>query len=877
MNALLALLILAADPAAPIETPYAEAVEIFHSDFEADTDVNFDDWPDGWTRRVGLGYPQYLSVSIVDDTPPLRPEGKRALRIELDGGAATLYSPPIPVSPLYSYVLSGHLKTKGLDHDVAFFSVTYLDKQGKPLTSHYTSPSREANHWQQHRLGPMMLDDADVHQAVIGVHLHPTDSADLTGAATFDDIVFARLPRMTLRANSEHNVYTDANNIEVTCQVSGIRERNPTMHFDLMDERGTVLAAHETRLEGNLIRDPAARDPMAESTQADVPETQANYEGSAVWRPPIQQVGFYRVRVTMRSHSDVTLERSQTLAVLRPQARPVKGEFGWTLPDGEKPLPLKSLVGLLTQVGINWVKFPVWYSDEDHDWADRLAWFADRLSNQNVELVGMLDQPPEDLRKRFGDEERPPVASVFVEPELWQPAIDPVMTRLSLKVRWWQLGGDDDTSYVGLPNLQAKIGEIKRHLERFGQEIRLGIGWRWLHEIPDSERPPWEFLSLTVDPSFTQAELQAYLKHLQPTGNVKRWIVLRPLPRSTYDVETRATDLVRRMMAAKVENADAAFVPNPFDAETGLMNPDGTPGELLLPWRTAALMLSGTQFVGSITFPGGSENYVFSRGNEAVMVVWNESPTTEKLYLGDDLRQVDMWGRETIPQREDNEQIVHVDTLPTFLTGVNLPIAQWRMDFAFDTRQLASVFGREQFANYRFQNHFDQGVSGKVTLIAPVVWDIKPQDIHFKLAAGEERVESFQVLLRADASSGEQPIRVDIEITADRTYKFSVYRSVRIGLGDVVVELNSHLAEDGSLVVEQHLINNTDDFVSFNCLLFAHDRRRLRTQVLNLGHGRSSKTYVLPNGEELIGKTLWVRAEEIGGARMLNFRIDATR
>ena len=56
-------------------------------------------------------------------------------------------------------------------------------------------------------------------------------------------------------------------------------------------------------------------------------------------------------------------------------------------------------------------------------------------------------------------------------------------------------------------------------------------------------------------------------------------------------------------------------------------------------------------------------------------------------------------------------------------------------------------------------------------------------------------------------------------------------------------------------------------------MLFVPDRLRQRRHVLNLGRGRNVQTYLLPRGEELLGKTLWLRAEEIGGERMLNHQI----
>jgi hypothetical protein len=84
------------------------------------------------------------------------------------------------------------------------------------------------------------------------------------------------------------------------------------------------------------------------------------------------------------------------------------------------------------------------------------------------------------------------------------------------------------------------------------------------------------------------------------------------------------------------------------------------------------------------------------------------------------------------------------------------------------------------------------------------------------------------------------------------------------------IEMASHLDDEGNLVVEQQLVNLTDRFVSFNCLLFAEGRRRQRRQVYNLGRGRTTNVFILPEGEALVGTTLWLRAEEIGGARVLN-------
>ena len=133
------------------------------------------------------------------------------------------------------------------------------------------------------------------------------------------------------------------------------------------------------------------------------------------------------------------------------------------------------------------------------------------------------------------------------------------------------------------------------------------------------------------------------------------------------------------------------------------------------------------------------------------------------------------------------------------------------------------------------------------------------------------------VMLSAEADSGPQQVRLDFELTAERSYKFSVYRTLQLGLEDVRIELSTKLREDGALLVEQQLVNLSSKPVSFQCLLFPPGRRREIRQIIGAGEGPSTTTYVLPRGAELIGKKLTLRAEEIGGPRVLKHAVTAER
>src|SRR5687767_11362989 len=94
MHLLPLVLIVSTLGVAPIDGRYPQAVEIYSCGFEQGTDRNFDGWPDDWTRRRGPKYPHYLSIQVSQESVP---EGQQCLRMTLDGGAAQVQSPPIPI------------------------------------------------------------------------------------------------------------------------------------------------------------------------------------------------------------------------------------------------------------------------------------------------------------------------------------------------------------------------------------------------------------------------------------------------------------------------------------------------------------------------------------------------------------------------------------------------------------------------------------------------------------------------------------------------------------------------------------------------------------------------------------------------------------
>jgi len=460
--------------------------------------------------------------------------------------------------------------------------------------------------------------------------------------------------------------------------------------------------------------------------------------------------------------------------------------------------------------------------------------------------------------------------------EVWYPSLERIVLRLGPQVRWWQLGRDEDTSFVGYPDLMDKIVQVKTDLDRVGYGLNVGMAWNWQHPLPSvaPEKTPWRFVSLTAEPPLTARELATYLP-IARREQVRRWVTLKPLERRDYRPEDRAVDLVQRMLAAKLHGAEGIFVSDPFHGEHGLMSDDGTPGDLFLPWRTTALVLAEAEPLESVRLPHGSPNHVFVRPTDAAMVAWNRTPTQETLYLGEEVRQIDLWGQEQQPPRTEAGSQLRLGPLPTFVTGMSRPLALWRRGCVLAKDRIPSVFNERQSNCFEFKNTFDQPVEGTVRLAVPQEWSVRPGWFTFRLMPGQTARQEFELCLPNDAVSGSHLLEAKFELAADRAYCFSVYRPIQVGLGEVRIEVVTRLNDRGELEVQQWTVNKGDSPVDFRCELFAPGRQRLSAQVAGLARSQDLKVYRFSKGRDLIGKTLWLQAHEAQGPQVLNYRFVA--
>lgn len=875
--------------------PTAEGALVVQYSFEPKEDLDYDDLPDDWVRRKGPKFPKYVKTGI--DTT-VGSDGGQSLRMDSNGGAAVLYSPLTRIDALHTYRFRGKIRTKGLKQDSALISVSLLNHRRQRVQRILTQAvTGENDNWMTVRVPPI-APHSDVRFVVIGCHLVPGEEAGISGTAWFDDLVLTRSPGLSIDGNYFSHFRNEDSPVNVVATVSGLDAGHTyAIRFEFFNAEGDCLEEQENSLE--------ADEPVVEASDA-APAEPRKQE----WRLPKQTPGYYRMSATLVRDGRPHLREETSLAVMRlievDKRRP-RGEFGWSVSSPNKSIKSNDLVEIAGQSGISWLKVPVWNSvrHDDRKRTGELAEFFEMLETKHIHTIGMLCDPPEDLRGKFAKNWLG-VSEIFsTQTQVWAPTVEPVVARFSSTIRHWQLGDEIDTSFEGLSDLAGTLERTHREINRIGLNAQIGIPWPMDRPLPNVSAQTLGFASLRETERLEIDEMRkAWAAHQD--SRTARWVVLQP-KLLTGDPKERANQLVRQMIAAKMAKAEGIFVNQVLDGRDGLLNSDGSPSDLFLPWRTTALALQDAEYLGEIALPQGSRNAVFfrdgddrkrdgdDRKREIIVFIWNDKPAEkpEEFYLGENVVEIDVWGRtKTLKVNEAKEQLFDVETTPKMLRGCSEPIARWRLATQFAVGEMRSEYGTHEDA-IKGTNTFDLGVSGKVLLETPTReqvrrsedddplltennsgWQAEPKEWTLTAAAREAFRLPVYLTLPSDANIGDTRMKLTFTITADRPYRFQVLCPFQVGTGDVVLRVWDRKLEDGRLEIEQEVMNATNptEVLDFRCSLMVPGARRQKVQITKLGSGVDRKFYYLPNADAFLGKDLRLKLEQEGGGRILNHK-----
>lgn len=859
---LIAWLCLNAGPQPPAlipQDPFEAATEVITYSFEEAEDQDADRLPDDWIRRRGTDFPAYVKAHLDESVGHA---GRNSLRVRVNGGRLTYYSPinaAARVDPEFNYVFRGFIKTSGLRNDAAQYSVSFLNHRKERLQRFLTKPvSGTHAGWVKLELGPLMP-DPDARFVVIGCHLVTGEEADLSGNVWFDDVMFGRLPRLTLTGDIRHRYVAPGHPIRLAVEVSGVEVGVPfELLTSLSDIHGQVVWQQTEPVQ--LKTDTGAANPSG---------TRFPFE----WTISPQASGCYFVRTMLNRGGKLVLLGETAIAVMEPANTKPQGEFGWSLTDGYGEMRPRDLAFVASEGGVHWLKLPLWKGAYgEGSIGSRHRELFEQLADRSISVVGVLSDPPQAVTKRYGNT-TVLGSDLFQQPtSFWASSLEPVVTEFSGSVDHWQLGADDDVGFFAAERLNDIVQRGREVLERGGRSPKIGLPWRWPNESPLPNDLGRAFLSSRMPADITDEQLARYLRGAKSLST-ERWVSL-DLPSTDSSVEARAIQLAQRLIAARTLEAPVVFATDALRGERGLIRKDGGPGELFLPWRTTALALQGAKPIGSLRLPEKATNFAFERNNEVVLVLWSATPVTERLNLGDKAERQELWGQRQKLPRTEGSQTIAVTESPIFCLGCSVPLTKWYLAVGFENSRIPSTRGAHPNAIVG-RNTFGRSALIDAKLKLPRGWIATPDQWSLTVPAGEAFRLPTAIQLPEDASLGTIDATLEFQVVGDKPERIEIVRPLEVGLGDVVVDVKHRKLPDGRLEIEQILINNTnpEETLEFRCNLSVSGQKRQTRYVSDLTKGEDRKLYYLPNADSLRGQALWLNLEQVGGKRNLNKRL----
>lgn len=848
------------------DKPSLDIVDRFEAKFEQSEDINFDQWPDGWKRIKGRGYPVYAKIQVEPELPDV-PNSNLVLGMHLDGGNISLVSEPFKIDSRFSFHAHANIKTseKSKHPCKAWYTVTFYDLEQQKIIEYKSKEISQSQQWNDISIGPIMPPQVEGVTAIVGLHLQPLHKTSLFGEAWFDNIWFARVPRIEITNDHHFAIFGYNDSVRMKCRVSGMREDNAMVTMTLLDEQKNVVSSHEV----TLAEDSADKFDLVRQNNPNDYEIYWDMERMTSL-PRNKRPGFYSLRLDLKEPGHQMIRETKNFAVVTDAKSGAVSDFGWSIKDDSAVEMPEAWLRLLTISNVGWLKMPVWNVLNNEPLATKVAEIGDQLARQGIALVGVLDQPPPgNSLLRFGDSAD--VAVMLRNEEAFKMAVSPVLARLTLHIRWWQLGDDNDHSLGDDNNSSEKAQAVMRHFSKYGQHLRVGVPWLWLQKPPDAGTETWDFVEFGDSVAMTASELQQYLEHRNQEG-FQSWVTVQPIASDQYDLDTRVRDLIERTIAARRHRVPMIMM-SPCQPKTGILHEDGSPTRMFVPWKVVTTALNQSNILGQLQLPGGSTNWVFERDGQVMMFVWNNKPTTETIYLGQDVYANSVWGRPVEIENDNGKQVLNVSRMPILISGMSPELAKLRLSFFVDKTKLKSIPGIEQPIRIRMQNPFEYGLLGTMSMNDEDYFD-KNYYMQIKMLAGERIDQFIPIRLHIDAPTGNRLMRYDFRLKSGEHKEFSIWRPMQIGDDKAEFEVFADIDADGQLKIHAMLVNNSTSPISFDCSIYLPNRRKMKMDFFSALPGITKQNLVIPNADDLVGKTLIFRAREINGSRALNYRVE---
>jgi hypothetical protein len=562
------------------------------------------------------------------------------------------------------------------------------------------------------------------------------------------------------------------------------------------------------------------------------------------------------------------------------------------------------LPDLLPYLGVGRLKLGVWSKHGDVQQIDSASFDATlvRLQERDIIPTGcLIDVPPAVAEKLMARQRWVDAAQAFAGaaapkgkpgdsawPHLlkanrddWQPHLAQLIARHANHLERWQLGADGSDAFVTDPGMRQVYDKVYAEFAALVHKPDLAMPWPAWYE-PDGKLPAT--VALSVPPSVLPAQIPLYIQDLKAPEGHNFSITLQLLDRERYGREVQIRDFAQRVIYALTADAKRIDLPLPFSARPGGGADDSAkqPNELFMVMRTLIATLGGATFRGKVPIADGVEAFLFERGGQGILALWDRGnvPGTKQLplNLGDRPRRIDLWGNVTpllnpdVRRAAGNTELT-VGAMPILLVDIDAQLALLRASVAIDRPLIESSF-QAHGRRLRFTNPYKTAVSGTVRLRAPRGWTLNPPTHTFNLNPGETYDRELTIEFPYNSYAGPKTIDAEFALQADRLVNFNVPMALQLGLSDISMQTMA-IREGGDVVVQQTLQNYGDRSIDYTAFAIFPGQARQERLVANLAPGRSTiKRYRFTNVGLEPGVRIRVGVKELNGSRILNDEVE---
>jgi hypothetical protein len=293
-------------------------------------------------------------------------------------------------------------------------------------------------------------------------------------------------------------------------------------------------------------------------------------------------------------------------------------------------------------------------------------------------------------------------------------------------------------------------------------------------------------------------------------------------------------------------------------------------------------LIGNLRKVGSLQLRSGAQNSVFVGDERAVVMLWNSEPTIERIYLGEDVKAIDVWGNVTpLPVEPDPvqpAQQVEIGRLPIFIVGADPVLLAFRMSVQMEREKLDSLLSQVQRLPVSFANPTRESMVGDMRVMVPESWRIGAPVREWETLPGRSSTHVFDVILDNTAKIGEHLFPMQFRMDTVPPKIITVFRKVDVGPEGLDIVVTTRLLENGELRVQVELTNSSLMPQSYDCMLFPPPGRQYKRRFVTVAPGETERReFFWPNGADMMNQRMLLRAVEEDGNRVVNYPVDVIR